>query len=558
MRRWKRSLALLLSCLMLVSMACGCSQGAEPADDKAQDAVESTLNIADKDDFAQSYTGGEVVPYKVAQEGVTSTKDKLVVAIDSDPGSMDLYKAAFGPAIMIGSQCMEALTTYDEKGNMIMYLAESFDYDEDRMGCTVKLREGIKFHNGDELNADHVVWTYQNCATSKSVVMYVNYIDLANVKKVDEYTVYFPFTSPCGTFEYSAANIFIVNMNTYEEESARGEGFTGTGPFKVVGWESGVSIDFERNEDYWRGVPYIKEMQFRIITESSVRMMELENGTVDVYRNAMNNDLMRVANNETSGIKLWRANFAMQSHYIGFNCNHAPFDNALVRKAFSYAVDVESLREVVWGVTADTAKTLMPVSMWYAEELPEDLQHKYDPEMAKKLLAEAGYPDGLTINMTVDANQNRLMLAEMLPSMLKKAGITVNITRMENAAFNDWYKTEAADAEYDIFMKNFGGLLEPSTAMGAITSRNAKVGGSSLFHYAGQPEVEKIDELMASAAAQPDVSERQKIYFELERYWAENCFSVPIADYFDNSLVAENLYGMEYVPNYDFAFAYFK
>ena len=153
----------------------------------------------------------------------TSSKDTLVFAMNSDPGTMNPWSGPMGPQLVLSCQSLEALTTYDESGELIPWLAESWEYDDDKMGCTFHLRQDVTFSNGNPFNADAVIYTMQTAsAESASAKGYLANVDVANVKKVDEFTVHIPTLIEFGTLPYTMSNIFIVDPAVYEAEAARG------------------------------------------------------------------------------------------------------------------------------------------------------------------------------------------------------------------------------------------------------------------------------------------------------------------------------------------------
>ncbi len=545
----KKGKALMASLLALSMVLAGCSgSGGETT------AAENT-GAASTEAAGSASASGEA-----AEEEITSSKDTLVFGMNSDPGTMNPYSGSMGPQLVLSCQSLEALTTYDENGELIPWLAESWEFDEDNMGCTFYLRQDVTFSNGNPFNADAVIYTMQTAAAeSASVMGYLANVDVANVEKVDEYTVYIPTFIEFGTLPYTMSNIFIVDPAVYEEEAAQGEAITGTGPFVVSDWQAGVSVDFIANETYWRGAPYIKNMTFRIITESSVRMVELENGSIDVYKSATTEDVNRVENGEVENISVWRADVSQAIYYIGINMTSEIMQDARVRQAVMYAVDSETLNILAFDVSGSASTSILPSNMWYSAALEGDAAYQYNPERARELLTEAGYSDGITIRLVCDSNTYRRAMAEALPSMMSEAGITIEVEFMESAAYNTW-KLESDGSDFDVFLSNMGQLNEPASAMSTFlsSSNSPDGGGSGMFRYAGTEVSDEIDSLLNAAVAETDEAARADIYIQLQEVIASNYIAKGISDMFDLNLVASNLKGMVYRPNVDFSKAYFE
>ena len=482
-------------------------------------------------------------------------KDKIVLALDFDPGTMNPYGGSFGPQLSITTQAIETLFLYNPQGDLVPWLVTEYEYDEGNRGITIKLRDDVYFHNGDKMTSEDVVYSFQALKKSRGASAILTAIDKDGVTAIDEFTVHIPARFPVGTITHLLSNVFIVNKNVYEAESTASAGFTGTGPWKVTDWKAGISVSFESFDKYWGGAPEISQLELRIITESSIRMIELERGEVDIYKTGSTEDINRVERGESKGAKVWRANASQTIFYLGFNCSHEPFDNVKVRQALSYALDRESIVAAVFEGKGKTSTSLLPGGMWYSPELPEDLQYKFNPEKAKKLLAEAGYPDGLTVSLYVDSNPKRRSMAELVPSMMAKAGVTVELKYMETAAFNAYMLSEN---DYDMFLWNFGNLYEPSGAMSSIRPENNKGGGSGKWHYADDPEAKKVGDLLVKAQSTIEDKDRAKVYYDLAVLWAENAFSCSIVDQYDVNIVNDRLEGMYFSPNINVQNAYYK
>jgi len=539
-RKILKFVGLLLAMTMFMFVVAGCS------------SKESKSTPAKDSNVTENTAAGE----KTAETDgkITTTKDSLVIALNSDPGTMNPYKGSFGPQLVLTTQALESLFLYGPDGSLIPWLVKDYKFDEGNTGITLYLKDNVLFHNGDKMTAEDVVYSFTALQESKGASAMLSIVDFDNIKAVDEYTVHIPTKNVCGTLPHLLSNVFVVNKNTYETEAARGEGFTGTGPWKVSDWQAGVSVSFEAFEDYWGGAPVIKNLTMRIIPESSVRMIELENKTVDMYKGAASEDIDRVLNGESKGIKLWRADASQTIFFLGFNCSHEPFNNVKVRQAVGYALDREAITKAVFKGKGEASTSLLPGGMWYSPDLPEDLRYNYNIEKAKELLAEAGYKDGLRVTLYVDSIATRRSMAELIPNMLSKAGIIVDVVYMESAAFNEYMLNKN---DYDMFLWNFGNLFEPSGALSTIRTDNNVIGGSGKWHYHDDPNAKQIDELLLKAQSTADDKERAKVYYDLAKVWAENAYSISITDQYDVNLVAENLHGMFYSPNINVQNAYF-
>ena len=488
----------------------------------------------------------------------STAKEELIMAVNADPGTMDPYGPVFGPQLTFTTQAIETLFLYNKDGQAVPFLAESFEYDEDLMGATLHLRQGVKFHDGKEMTAADVAYSFAQMSQTGAGKTMMGVVDYENINVIDDYTIYVPTVNPCGILDTTLTNLFVVEEGVYETEKGANATFTGTGPFKAVKWDPGVGCEYEAFEEYWGGAPVIKHLTLSIMSESSVRMIALENEEIDIYKYAAANDLARVASGSEPGIEVWQAEHSQACHFFGFNTVGPLASDPKVREAISYAIDNQILADIAWEGVGFAGVSVIPQGNWYSPTLTDEQVCKYDPEKAKALLAEAGYPDGITLHLRADTSSGqRTAATELLPDMLAKSGITLDVELMEPAAYKEYMSN---NTDYDIFFANCGNLNEPVAALGGFFTRNnpAGTGGSAYYHY-GETELgASIDAVLGKINATPDTEERKAAYQEFCNILADNHIVKPVADQYDTNLIRDNLKGLLLTPNTNFQFAYFE
>ena len=248
-------------------------------------------------------------------------------------------------------QIYETLVVYDDDGNLIPWLAESWEYADD---CTInfKIREGVKFHNGDELKASDVIFTLNRLVKDNTVAaMQVNKVDFSKTVATGDYTftlvTFEPYAIQVAMLENPLCGI--ISERAYTESN--GDFFkapVGTGPYKVVQYNSGDSLILEGFDDYWiEGQPYVKNVTLRYISDASSRVIEAESGNADIVYEITATNVDRVRADEN--INLVSAMGANTS-YLYMNQAKTPFENELVREAVWYAVDIDQAVEVAYGI----------------------------------------------------------------------------------------------------------------------------------------------------------------------------------------------------------------
>lgn len=426
-------------------------------------------------------------------------KDTLVVAQGADPTSLDPYGTTDSPAIRVAHCVFETLVTRDDEGNIAPMLAESWDIEDD---CTYifHLRKGVKFHNGEELKASDVAFSFSKIAESPHASSIRATIDFENSKALDEYTFEMKLTEPFGPIlnHLSHAVMAIVNEKAYTEAGDQvNEKPCGTGPYKFVAWYPADRIEMVAFDDYWGEKAAITNLTWRTIPEIASRSIEVEAGTVDVAIDIQASELARLEKVEkVTTFKEERSS-----------------DNVKVRQAINMAIDVDAICNVVYQGTGAVAQAPMSKSVWaYNDNLPP---HERNVEKAKELLAEAGYPDGFTCTMTCDQNQQRLDTAEMVQMQLAEIGITMKIASMERGTFID----NVISGNLEMFGLGWtADTGDPDYALFASFHSSMHGEGGNMSFYTN-PEVDRLLDLGRSST-DPEV--RKDAYYKVQEIvWNE-------------------------------------
>lgn len=447
-----------------------------------------------------------------ASEGKAEKKDTLTIAQSADPVSLDPYGTTDTPAIRVANCIFETLVKLDDDGNIAPSLAESWEIVDD---CTYvfKLRKGVKFHNGEELKASDVAFSFSKIAESPHASSIRATIDFANSKVIDDYTFEMKMTEPFGPILNHLGHpvMAIVNEKAYTEAGdAVGQKPVGTGPYKFVSWDAGDSIALAENEEYWGEAPAIPNVLWRTIPEVATRSIEVEAGGVDIAVDIQATDIPRLE--KADGVKVFK-NVAASVNFIGLNTTMKPYDDVRVRQAINYAIDKEAIYNVVYQGTGTVAEAPMSSVVWaFNDKLPK---HEYNVEKAKKLLAEAGYPDGFKMVMTTDESQQRQDTAEMVQSQLAAVGIQVEIRPLERTT----YISEVCAGNLEAFSLGWSSDTgDPDYALYASFHSSQHGEGGNMSFYTN-PEVDKLLEIGRTST---DQEERKAAYMKAQEIvWEE-------------------------------------
>lgn len=497
---WLVSLLLMLS---LVLAACaGDGEPEEPTDDGEETGSENEDENAEGGDEG---SGGD-----------------LVISIGSDVVSLSTQGSNDVPSSNVAENIYETLTVLDENQEVQPGLAESWE-EVDETTWDFKIREGVTFHDGEELNAEAVKANFDRLVDEEIASPRAFLFEaVESVEVEDEYTVRFNLEYPYAPLLANLAHngTGIMSPAIIEEDYAQMEeggdpdayinqNPVGTGPFEFEEWTPGEKVVLSRYDDYWGEKAKLDTATFKVVSEQSSRVAELESGTSHVADAIGPNNVSRVEGMQDASV-LQAPSVSLS--YVGFNVEQEPFDDVRVRQAISHAIDKDEIIQGVYnGVGIPAIGPLAPPVFGYDDSVSG---LEYDLDKAKDLLAEAGYEDGFETTIWTNDNEQRVDTAVAIQDQLKEIGIEVKIEEVEWGA----YLERTANGEHDMF------ILGWST----VTS-DADYGMYPLFHSSqhGDPgnrsflTDEELDEILDEARRETDPEARQELYTQAQEMLVE-------------------------------------
>lgn len=442
----------------------------------------------------------------------TEVKDTLVIAQGADAKSLDPYGTTDAPAGRVMDAIFDTLVTRDDDGNIAPSLAVSWEIVDD-VTYIFNLRQGVKFHNGEDFTADDVAFSFSKIAESPHAESIRATIDFENSRVIDDYTFEMKMTEPFGPIlNHLGHNVMsIVNEKAYTEAGENvGQKPVGTGPYKFVSWAAGDRIDLVANKDYWGTAPQIENVVWRNIPEAASRTIEVETGGIDISIDAQSSEIQRLEENDK--VNVFRRD-ASSINFLCFNNQKAPFKDVRVRQAINMGVNIDAIYNVVYqGVGAIATAPMSSVVWAYNDRLTP---HEYNVEKAKSLLAEAGYSDGLKLTISCDQNQERLDTAEMVQAQLSQIGVEVEIVSLERGAFID----DVISGNLEMFGLGWSSDTgDPDYALYASFHSSMHGAGGNMSMYTN----EKVDELLDLGRTSTDQEVRKNAYLEAQEIiWEE-------------------------------------
>lgn len=538
----KKILALLLALIMALSVI-GCGKSPAPAQDATQAPAATESNVV-------SIDTPQVKEDAVVRGGT------LVVAktMDMTRNSFDVSHTTYIQAdCYVMDQILETLIDIDGQGNFVPRLAESWEYTEDGLGLVLKLRQDVTFSNGTKFNADAVA-TVLNAYINDDT-HFASASDLAlfeSVDVIDEYTVQVNTSEPdAGLLTEIAGGACMICAPENITNGDFGTNPIGTGPFVLAEYAEGDHIILKARSDYYRmGVdgkplPYLDEIYYKILPDDAAKVANLQSGDVDGL------DLQGSANSTLTcmgmpGFVTYQPNYNI-NFWAGFNFGDEALAKLDVRKAVSMAIDRQEIVDVVFEGLATTTPFFSRADQgWYSDY---EKYTEYKPEEAKQLLADAGYPDGITLTVSCISREPDNTIMQLMQAQMAKAGITLNLEPMERTA---WVSKARTELDYQMLVGQNGNS-------GVDLSRQTK-DPFVTYQILATPEATTSQEMYYKLKTITDVEERNAAVAELQQYFHDNVIKVMLCQSYSYSCFADYVKNVQLTSfgSYNFAETYIE
>ncbi|HEX7040428.1 MAG TPA: ABC transporter substrate-binding protein [Trueperaceae bacterium] len=443
-----------------------------------------------------------------AQDPAPVRGGSIVVAITAEPPGWD-PSASTSQEIprVVYDNVLQGLVRFDGDGQIVPALATSWETSDDGLTWTFQLREGVKFHDGSDFDAADVVEKFERAADPDSGHTNHQYYEaIESVEAIGDHEVAFHLSRPNSSLLYNLARPDSVINPSGKAETQRTQPI-GTGPFVFAEYVPGSHVRLERFEDYWEeGLPYLDSAEFRIISDPNARFAALQAGDIDMIGVALlpeqfqqvlaNPDLKATQGSGTAEITL------------ALNNAREPFDDPRVRQAITHAIDKQAIVQgAMFGLGTVIGTHMSPAESYYVDLTDT---YPYDPERARQLLAEAGYPDGFTVRFELPEPYNiERRTGEVIAQQLEQVGIDVELSVVEWAT---WLERIFLGGDYDM------------TIIGHSEPRDINVYANPDYYY--HYDNPRIGELLAEAEEATSQEEATAKYQEIARIIAEDAVNV--------------------------------
>ncbi|MDA7026618.1 ABC transporter substrate-binding protein [Bacillus sp. CLL-7-23] len=463
-------------------------------------------------------------------------RDTLIFGRGGDSTSLDPITATEGEAFKVTINLFETLLNYGEQDTTLKKgLAVKWDASDDGLTYTLKLRKGVKFHDGTDFNAEAVKYNFERWMNGDEEKfpyygMFGGYKKdkghvIKQIKVLDDHKIQFVLKRPQAPF---LKNLAMTAFGIASPAALKKYGETfrkhpvGTGPYQFVQWKANDRIVIKKNENYWdREKPKLKRIIFRVIPENSARLNALKTGEIDLMDGVNPADIERIK--EDKQLKISKRP-SMNVGYLGLTTNRKPFDNKLVRQALNHAVDKQAIIDSFYGGLAEPAKNPLPPSLeGYHDKIKP---YPYDLEKAKQLLKKAGYPNGFKMKLWAMPVPRPYMpdgmkIAEVIQSSFEKIGVQAQIVTYDWATYLD----KVSKGEADSFLMGWtGDNGDPDNFIYTLLDKD-NIGGNNYTYFSH----DELHDILIKAQTIPDQKKRNELYQKAQELVHDESPWIPLA-----------------------------
>jgi peptide/nickel transport system substrate-binding protein len=446
-----------------------------------------------------------------SKEPVSDAENEVVYASTSDAVGLSPTMTNDSVSSNVMTQIYENLFERNpETMELEPKLAESYENPDD-LTWVIKLKEGIKFQDGTDFNAEAVKYSFDKLrdpATGAPRASLLEPVDTVTV--IDDTTVEIKTKYPYGPLlaALSHSNAAIISPTADQKQDLM-QNPVGTGPFKFVSWNQGDEIVLEKNPDYWNGEVALNQVRFKVVPEISTAISMLQTGEVNFLDALPPEQISRIEGLENVEVTKQEGT---PVYYLTFNHSRERNQNPEFRKAVASAVDRDAFVEKLNGLGVRSDSVLGPKVFGYTKEM-DNAGTPYDPELAKQLVEENGFADE-PIKLLAANRDNFVLMAEIVQSQLTEAGFNVEIEMMEWATFLD----TARGGQYDLTFLSWSNVTSDGSEMFYPNFHSDNVGNSNRAQYSN-PEFDKLVEASRTTIV-PE--EREKFLAEANQFMLDD------------------------------------
>ncbi|MEK9971056.1 MAG: ABC transporter substrate-binding protein [Ferrovibrio sp.] len=469
---------------------------------------------------------------------------ELKIGLSAEPSALDPHYHNLGPNNQIATTIFDSLVLQDESQKLVPGLAESWKPINETT-WEFKLRKGVKFHDGSTFNAADVVFSINRPAkvpnSPSSMIIFTR--SIAEMKVVDDFTMHFITKTAYPLLPTDLSRVAIMSSKAAKADVAegmttealsKGEGLVGTGPYKYVEWVRGNRLVLEANKSYWGGKSTWEKVIYRPMSNDAARVAALLSGDVDMIENPPPADLKKLRENPNVKISQAVSNRLIYIHLDSFSeptttgipdaNGKNPLKDVRVRKALSMAINREAIASRIMEGLGQPTGDFLPSPMFGTRK--DAKPEAYNPDAAKKLMAEAGYPNGFSITLGTpnDRYINDAEIAQAVASQWTRLGVKTKVEAVTRTVF---FKNRD-EFKYSAYLAGWGAgtgeMSDPLRALVATPNKDKGMGTTNKGRYSNP----KMDAVLEDALKTVDDAKREALLQQASKMAMDDQALIPI------------------------------
>ena len=472
--------------------------------------------------------GAVVAPY-ISRDAFAASRDRVTIYHSSVADSIHPFDHSSSPIYGDWQHVIEPLVEYDfKRKDFVGVLAESWEFQGKRW--VMKLKKGIKFHNGANFTSKDVPFSIEKMRDEKGGSLQgSNFKDITEIQTPDDQTVIFVTKEPNAVFLDRLKNRFMLSKAAGEKYGDQlYHNLVGTGPYKFVSYQRGGNLVFTRHDDYWGGKANIKEVVFRKVTEDAARLAALEAGQADFINNVPDHEVARLQRHPRVRVDKVEG---LRMFFLAMNVAYKPFDNKLVRQAANYSVDAPAIIRNIFDGIGYVCNGPVGVNVLGSD--PKLHRYPYNPNKARELLAQAGFPNGCDVQLFYSAGRypKDREVCQVVAAQMVKGGFRVELISQEWALF--WDRQGVNGGKLPFYYIGRGDLTDADT----LYDQYFRTGTTKRTNYSN-PQLDKVIEEQAKT---PETKKRVQLLQQAGKILMEEVPFVPLYNLADIYGAAKNL-----------------
>lgn len=460
---------------------------------------------------------------------------------------------------VVSANIFDGLLTYDDEQNAHGVLATSWDVSPDGLTITLKLRQGVTWHDGTPFTSGDVRYSILEVLKKVHPRARITFNAVEDVETPDDHTAILRLSRPAPVILNSLNSVEaqIIPRHLYEGTDVRTNPYNakpvGTGPFRFKEWKKGQYVELERNPTYWdEGKPYLDRLIFRDIPDPAGRAAALETGDIVYlpFAGVPFSDVARLRQQEDLAFEQRGYSYNAQIYYLMFNLKRPTTGNLKVRQAFAHAVNKQGLIDTVWYGLSSPADGPIPKSLkrFYTQEKPA---YAYDPALAERLLDEAGFPrkeNGIRFSLQLDLSPSSnafVQAGEYLRQNLLKVGIDLRPISSEPSTY---LKKIWTNYDYDVIINGFSTLFDPEMGLTRQFWSKAVSPGVPYISATGYVS-EETDRIIEAYQRELDPAKRAQLFHDLQRVTMTDLPLLPVMDAPFFTFYNKRVHGLDLDPD---------